>query len=114
MGTLDGLHPRGRGAFTKVLRVYVREQKVLSLEEAIRKMTGLSAAHIGLSDRGVIRAGAYADLVLLDPETVADRSTWQDPFALSTGIEKVWVNGAVVWDGAKATGAYPGKGLRRQ
>ena len=113
-GSLTSLHPRGRGAFTKVLRVYVREQKVLSFEEAIRKMTGLSAAHIGFSDRGVIRAGAFADLVLLDPATVADRSTWQDPLALSTGIEKVWVNGAVVWDGAKATGAYPGKGLRRQ
>ena len=113
-GSLTSLHPRGRGAFTKVLRVYVREQKVLSLEEAIRKMTGLSAAHIGFTDRGVIRPGAFADLVLLDPATVADRSTWQDPLALSTGIEKVWVNGTVVWDGVKATGAYPGKGLRRQ
>ncbi len=113
-GSLNSLHPRGRGAFTKVLRVYVREQKLLSLEEAIRKMTSLSAAHIGFTDRGVIRPGAFADLVLLDPATVADRSTWQQPLAFSTGIEKVWVNGVVVWDGAKPTGAYPGKGLRRQ
>ncbi len=113
-GSLTSLHPRGRGAFTKVLRVYVRERKLLSLEDAIRKMTSLSAAHIGFTDRGVIRAGAFADLVLLDPATVADRSTWQDPLALSTGIERVWVNGSVVWDGVKATGAYPGKGLRRQ
>jgi N-acyl-D-amino-acid deacylase len=112
-GSLTSMHPRGRGAFTKVLRVYVREQKVLSLEEAIRKMTGLSAAHIGLTDRGVIRPGAYADLVLLDPATVADRSTSEDPLALSVGIERVWVNGVPVWDGGKATGATPGTGIRR-
>jgi len=112
-GSLTSMHPRGRGAFTKVLRVYVREQKLLSLEEAIRKMTGLSAAHIGLSDRGVIRPGAYADLVLLDPATVADRSTPEDPLALSVGIEKVWVNGVVVLEGGKATGVFPGKAIRR-
>jgi N-acyl-D-amino-acid deacylase len=112
-GALDSLHPRGRGAFTKVLREYVREKKVLTLEEAIRKMTGLSAANVGIADRGAIRPGAYADLVLFDPATVADRSTFQDPKALSVGIDKVWVNGVAVWQDGKATGAHPGRGLKR-
>jgi N-acyl-D-amino-acid deacylase len=112
-GSLDSLHPRGRGAFTKVLRVYVREKKLLSLEQAVHKMTGLSAANVGIADRGVIRAGAFADLVLFDPATVADRSTWQDPKALSTGISGVWVNGVAVWDGSKASGAHPGRAVKR-
>lgn len=112
-GSLDSLHPRGRGAFTKVLRTYVREKQLLTLEEAIRKMTGLSAANVGIADRGVIRPGAYADLVLFDPATVSDRSTFEDPKALSTGIEKVWVNGQVVWRDGQATGAFPGRAIRR-
>jgi N-acyl-D-amino-acid deacylase len=112
-GSLDSLHPRGRGAFTKVLRTYVREKQLLSLEEAIRKMTGLSAANVGIVDRGVIRPGAFADLVLFDPATVADRSTFEDPKALSVGIERVWVNGVEVWQVGKATGAYPGRAVRR-
>lgn len=113
-GELAGAHPRGTGAFTRVLRVYVREQKILSLESAIRKMTGLAAAHMGISDRGVIRPGARADLVLLDPAEVADRSTTVDPQALSVGIRKVWVNGVMVLDEGRATGAYPGQVVRRQ
>jgi N-acyl-D-amino-acid deacylase len=112
-GEMAGRHPRGRGAFTKVLRVYVREQRLFSLEEAVRKMTSLSAAHVGIADRSVIRPGAYADLVLLDPARVADRSTIEDPLALSVGIEKVWVNGVVVLDGGKATGVFPGQAIRR-
>jgi N-acyl-D-amino-acid deacylase len=112
-GSLESLHPRGRGAFTKVLRVYVREKRILSLEEAIRKMTGLSAANVGIADRGVIRPGAFADLVLFDPATVADRSTWQDPLALSVGIERVWVNGVPVWQDGKPTGAHPGLAIRK-
>jgi len=112
-GSLVGKHPRGTGAFTKVLRVYVREQKLLSFEEAIHKMTGLSAAHMGFADRGVIRPGAHADLVLLDPEQVSDRSTIEHPEALSVGISKVWVNGVVVLDEGEATGHYPGQVIRR-
>jgi N-acyl-D-amino-acid deacylase len=112
-GALAGRHPRGTGAFTKVLRVHVREQKLLTLEQAIHKMTGLSAAHVGLTDRGVIRPGAFADLVLFDPETVADRSTFEHPESLSVGIHTVWVNGQAVFDEGKATGAYPGQALRR-
>lgn len=112
-GSLDSLHPRGRGAFTKVLRSYVREKQLLTLEEAIRKMTGLSAANVGIADRGVIRPGAFADLVLFDPATVADRSTFEDPKALSVGIERVWVNGVPVWQDGQATGARPGRGIKR-
>jgi N-acyl-D-amino-acid deacylase len=112
-GSLTSLHPRGRGSFPKVLRVYVREKKLLTLEEAVRKMTSLAAANVGLADRGAIRPGAYADLVLFDPATVADGSTWQDPTVLTTGIEEVWVNGVPVWAGGKTTGATPGRALRR-
>jgi N-acyl-D-amino-acid deacylase len=112
-GSLSGMHPRGSGAFTRVLRLYVREQKLLSLEEAIRKMSGAAAAHVGIADRGVIRSGAFADLVLLDPERVADRSTTENPEALSVGIEKVWVNGVLVLDQGRATGAHPGQVVRR-
>lgn len=112
-GSLDSLHPRGRGAFTKVLRSYVREKQLLTLEEAIRKMTGLSAANVGIADRGVIKAGAFADLVLFDPATVADRSTFEDPKALSTGIATVWVNGVAAWQDGQATGAYPGRAVLR-
>ena len=91
----------------------MREKKLLTLEDAVRKMTGLSAANMGLADRGTIRPGAFADLVLFDPATVADRSTFEDPKALSVGIEKVWVNGVAVWQDGKATGAHPGRGVKR-
>lgn len=107
-------HPRGTGAFTKLLRVYVREQKLLTFEQAIHKMTGLSAEHMGFRDRGVIRAGAHADLVLLDPATVADRSSIEHPQALSVGIARVWVNGVAAFEDGKPTGATPGQVLRRQ
>ena len=112
-GSLESMHPRGRGAFTKVLREYVREKKVLTLEEAVRKMTGLSAANMGIADRGAIRPGAFADLVLFDPATVADRSTFEDPAALSVGIARVWVNGVAVWQDGKTTGAHPGRGIKK-
>ena len=91
----------------------MRERKLLTLEEAVRKMTGLSAKNVGIADRGTIRPGAYADLVLFDPATVADRSTFEDPSALSVGIDRVWVNGVAVWQDGKATGAYPGRGVTR-
>jgi N-acyl-D-amino-acid deacylase len=112
-GTLSGGHPRGGGAFTRVLRLYVREEKLLTLEEAVRRMTSAAAAHMGLPDRGTIRSGAFADLVLFDPATVSDRSTVEDPRAPSVGIAKVWVNGAVVLVDERPTGARPGRVLRR-
>ncbi|MXZ37133.1 MAG: D-aminoacylase [Holophagales bacterium] len=112
-GGLDGSHPRGFGAFTRFLGRYVRERNVVSLEEGIRKMTSLSAEHLGITDRGSIAEGHYADLVLFDPDTVIDRSTYEDPHLPSAGIEKVWVNGEVVFDGGETTGNRPGRVIRR-
>jgi N-acyl-D-amino-acid deacylase len=113
-GTATGGHPRGYGAFPRVLGRYVREQKALSLEDAIRKMTSLSAANVGLKDRGSIAAGAYADLVLFDPATIIDRSTTAAPKAMSAGVRSVWVNGQLVFDSGRTTAARPGKILRRE
>ncbi len=107
-GGIGSDHPRGAGTFPRVLGVYVREKHWLSLPEAIRKMTSLPAQRLGWKDRGVIREGAFADLVLLNPETVIDRSTFSDPTALPTGIEKVFVNGVLVWEAGKPTSARPG------
>lgn len=112
-GQLHDAHPRGAGAFTRVLRTLVREGGQLTLEQAVHKMTGLSAAHTGITDRGIIRAGAYADLVLFDPRTVADRATSEQPGALSEGIERVWVNGGTVWQAGRATHNFSGRTLRR-
>jgi N-acyl-D-amino-acid deacylase len=112
-GELDGRHPRGYGSFPRVLGRYVRERKLISLEEAIRKMTSLAAHNVGLKGRGEIRPGQAADLVLFDPAKVLDRATTKDPQALSAGIEKVWVNGAVVFENGAATAARPGLVLKR-
>lgn len=112
-GELAGRHPRGFGAFTRVLGRHVRDQKTLTLADAVRKMTSLSAASMGLRDRGVIAVGAPADLVLFDPAVVADRATTEAPNEPSVGIRTVWVNGAVVYSEGRATGAYPGRVLRR-
>lgn len=113
-GALGGAHPRGFGAFTRVLGQYVREQKVLALEEAIRKMTSLGAAHVGIERRGTIAVGQYADLVLFDPATVIDRATPAEPHLVSEGIQRVWVNGKVVWAEGKTVASRSGRVIRRQ
>ena len=112
-GELAGRHPRGFGAFPRVLGRYVRDQGVISLPEAVRKMTSLSAAHVGLVDRGRIAPGYFADLVLFDPATVLDRSTPTAPREPAVGIRTVWVNGVVVYEGGAVTGRYPGRAIRR-
>ncbi|WP_217705545.1 N-acyl-D-amino-acid deacylase family protein [Peristeroidobacter soli] len=112
-GAMGDAHPRGAGAFPRVLRQQVREKKTLTLEQAIHKMSGLTAQHVGIQDRGTIRVGAAADLVLLNPDTVADRATLKDPSQLSVGIERVWVNGQPVWQQGKTTAAHPGKLIKR-
>lgn len=112
-GGIVNLHPRTTGAFTRVLGRYVRERNVVPLEEAIYKMTGLTAAHMGFTDRGLIRQGAIADLVLFDPDRVIDRSTPQEPELLSTGITSVWVGGELVFADGAATENRPGKVIRR-
>lgn len=104
-------HPRSYGTFPRVLGRYVREEKVLSLEEAVKKMTSLTAERFGLTDRGVIREGAWADLVLFDAQTVADRATFTDPHQYPVGIPYVIVNGVVVIDDGEHTGALPGQVL---
>jgi N-acyl-D-amino-acid deacylase len=111
-GELDGAHPRGFGSFTRVLGRYVRDERVLTLEDAVRKMTALSAANVGITDRGTIRPGMAADLVLFDPGTVAERATVAEPHAVSVGIHTVWVNGEIVYANGRSTGAFPGRALR--
>jgi N-acyl-D-amino-acid deacylase len=112
-GELAGRHPRGFGTFPRVLGRYVRAEGVLPLEEAIRKMTSLPAASMGLTGRGVIRPGSYADLVLLDPATIIDHATPEEPNLPASGVRTVWVNGQIVYADGRTTGRRPGRVLRR-
>jgi len=112
-GELDGAHPRGFGSFPRFFGHYIRDRNVMSLEEGVRRTTSLAATNVGLKERGTIAAGQFADLVLFDPATIADRSTTKEPHALSVGVEQVWVNGVEVYALSKATGAKPGRVLRR-
>jgi len=105
-------HPRAYGTFPRILAKYVREEKVLSLEEAIRKFSALPAQRMRLADRGVLKAGMWADVVVFDPATVHDRATFDNPNQLSEGMDYVLVNGVPVIDQGKMTGALPGKVLR--
>lgn len=107
-------HPRSFGTFPRILGVYVREQGVLRLEDAVRKMTSQNAVKLGLQDRGLLRPGFFADLTLFHPDQVIDRATYTDPFRYSEGIEYVIVNGHVVLDAGRHTGAKPGRALRRR
>ena len=108
-GGLVDLHPRGMGSFTKILGKYVREEGLMSLEMAIRKMTGLAADHMGFTDRGYIQIGQMADLVLFDPDIVIDNATPESPDAISDGIFSVWVAGEQVLSNGAVTKARPGK-----
>ena len=105
-------HPRLYGTFPRVLGRYVREQRLLPLEEAVRKMTSLPARKHHLRERGEVRPGFFADLCLFDPETVIDRATYEEPRQYPEGIPYVIVNGALVVDGGAHTGARPGRVLR--
>jgi N-acyl-D-amino-acid deacylase len=105
-------HPRAYGTFPRVLRKYVREDKALTLEDAIRKMSALPAQRLRLTDRGVLKANMWADVVIFDPATVRDLATFDNPNQLSQGMEYVLVNGVPVIDQGKMTGALPGKVLR--
>lgn len=108
-GSHESGHPRGHGAFPRVLGRYVRELGALSLAEAIHKMTGLTAATLRLPERGRIETGAYADLVLFDASTIADAATMSVPTILSLGVRKVWVNGVLAFDDGEPTLEYPGQ-----
>lgn len=108
----DHPHPRLWGTFPRVLGHYARDLGVLSLEEAVHRMTGLPASVFGFADRGVVRAGAYADLVIFDPATVKDSATFTDPKQPAAGIHLVMVNGEPVWAMGGSTGARPGRPLK--
>ena len=105
-------HPRAYGAFTRILGRYVRELGLLTLEAAIRKMTSLAAQRVGLVDRGLLRAGTFADVTVFDPATVIDSATFADPHHASGGIVHVFVNGQAVIRSGRLTDARPGRGLR--
>jgi N-acyl-D-amino-acid deacylase len=106
-------HPRLWSTFPRVLGHYRRSLGLFSLETAVHKMTGLTAVNFGLADRGVIKEGAFADLTLFDEETVDEVATYENPIALAKGIHTVIVNGDIVWNDGKATGARPGRVLSR-
>jgi N-acyl-D-amino-acid deacylase len=105
-------HPRSYGNMTRVLGTYVRDEHVLTLEDAIRKLTSSTANRLSIPDRGLVKEGFYADLVLFDPATVADRATYENPHQLSAGIQEVFVNGVAVLHEGKVTGAKPGRIVR--
>jgi dihydroorotase/N-acyl-D-amino-acid deacylase len=105
-------HPRAYGTFPRILRKYVREEKLLTLEDAIRKFTSLPAQRMRLGDRGVLKTGLWADIVVFDPARIRDRATFEQPNQLAEGMQWVLVNGVPVIAAGKATGALPGRVLR--
>jgi dihydroorotase/N-acyl-D-amino-acid deacylase len=109
---LEHPHPRAYGTFPRILRKYVREEKKLTLENAVRKFSALPAQRMRLVDRGVLKAGMWADVVVFDPATIKDVATFAEPNQLSQGMEFVLVNGVPVIDQGKMTGKLPGKVLR--
>ena len=112
-GLVTSRHPRGAGSFAKMLRLYVREQGRLTMAEAIRKMTSLAAENVGIVGRGLIRPGYTADLVLFDPDRIADLATVDNPEALAVGVSDVMVNGIMVYRDGQTTGRFPGRFLKR-
>ncbi|MBS1251840.1 MAG: N-acyl-D-glutamate deacylase [Anaerolineales bacterium] len=107
-------HPRSYGAFPRVLGVYVREKQALNLEEAIRKMTSAPAKRLSLHDRGLLHSGMRADITVFDPECVADRATFSEPYQYPVGIETVVVNGEMVIEEGHHTGQLPGNVLLKK
>ncbi len=105
-------HPRGFGTFPKILGRYVRQDSVISLEFAVRKMTSLAAQRVGMNDRGLLKPGMYADITIFDPATIIDNSTYESPSQLATGVSYVMVNGVLTMDDGKLTNAVPGRSLR--
>ena len=105
-------HPRAYGNFARLLGHYVREEKVISVAEAVRRLTLLPATNLGLKRRGALRAGYYADIVVFDPATIADHSTYEKPQQYATGVRDVFVNGVAVLRGGEHTGATPGRIVR--
>jgi N-acyl-D-amino-acid deacylase len=105
-------HPRAYGNFARLLGKYVREEHVIPLEEAIRKLTSLPADTLRVKDRGRLATGVFADVVVFDPKTIADRATYEQPHQYATGMRHVWVNGIQVLQDGEHTGAKPGRVVR--
>ena len=112
-GGVRSAHPRGAGTFPRVLGHYVRERGILTLERAVQRATSMPARRLGLNDRGVLRAGARADLAIFDPARVVDRSTFDNGTRQAEGVESVWLGGVETWSAGEATGARPGRAIRR-
>jgi N-acyl-D-amino-acid deacylase len=110
--TLSSAHPRAYGNFARLLGRYVRDEKLIPLEEAVRRLTSLPAANLGLRDRGLLRPGHYADVVVFDPATIADKATFEKPHQYAVGVQHVFVNGVQVLKAGEHTGALPGRALR--
>jgi N-acyl-D-amino-acid deacylase len=105
-------HPRAWGCFTRILGVYAREEGVISMEGAVARMTGRPATRLGLTNRGFVKPGQVADLVLFDPATVIDKSTYEQPRELSMGIESVFISGSYVIKDRQRTGQLLGRSVR--
>ena len=105
-------HPRAYGTFPRILGKYVREERLIPLEDAVRKMTGATAERLLIGDRGLLRPGMYADVVVFDPATIGERTTYERPHQLSTGVRTVFVNGTEVIRDGRHTGAKPGRIVR--
>ena len=108
------LHPRSYGTYPRILGRYVRDEHVLTIEDAVRKMSSAVATRLAIPDRGVLKPGTFADIVIFDPNTIIDRATFEQPKQISAGVRYVWVNGSLVWRDGKHTGAKPGRILRGQ
>ena len=106
-------HPRAYGSYTRILGQYVRDEGVVTLEDAVRKMSSSVANRLGIRKRGLLREGFFADVVIFDPATIGDRATFTDPHQLSVGVRDVWINGQRVLAGGEHTGATPGQVVRR-
>lgn len=106
-------HPRAFGNFARVYARYVRDEKLLSVEEAVRKMTSLPVNNLGIERRGTLRAGNFADVVVFDPATIQDHATFDKPMQYATGVSEVFVNGVQVIKAGEHTGAKPGRALKR-
>ena len=104
-------HPRAYGSFARVLGKYVREEHVISLPEAIRKLAALPSSNLGLARRGVLKPGKFADVVVFDPATIADKATFEHPHAYAVGVRDVFVNGVQVLKDGEHTGKTPGRAL---
>jgi N-acyl-D-amino-acid deacylase len=105
-------HPRAYGTYTRILGKYVRDENVIPLEDAIRKMTSAVATRLSVQDRGILREGLFADITIFDPRTIADRATFEQPHQLSVGVQHVIVNGVPVVRDGRHTNAKPGRALR--